>query len=361
MNHLVIPMVALFCVSALLTYLLAGQVRRYALARGILDHPNARSSHQVPTPRGGGLAIVGVVLVGVVMLAVGGWVNLEFAVAFVVGGAVVAVVGWLDDRFSLPILTRATIHTAAAVWALGWLGGLPRLTIGTWVISLGLWGFPLGLVAMVWLINLYNFMDGIDGLAGMEAVAVALAAGVLALLSGDNALALVAWLVAGASLGFLGWNWPPAKIFMGDVGSAFLGYAFAVMAVAGESTGSLPVSVWCVLLAVFVADTTLTLVRRFLSGEKWYEAHRSHVYQLAVRAGCTHRQVTLSALGLNITMIVVAAMLWVRPALGQWLALGATIVLICCHVLLYRRYVTKISPRGSVARRGGQQRRRQAD
>ncbi|MCR4403008.1 MAG: glycosyltransferase family 4 protein [Firmicutes bacterium] len=312
----------------LAAYGLTGVVRRYALRRGILDVPNARSSHVVATPRGGGLAIVVVFLGTVILLALRSIINGEVAAAICGGGLLVAGVGWLDDRRGLPATLRAGAHVIAASWALYWLGGLPSLNLGVTRLSLGSVGFVLGVVGIVWFVNLYNFMDGIDGLAGTEAITVA---GTAALLIGGMrvgllpnpgmtrtapgaaSIALVSTLLVPASAGFLVWNWPPARIFMGDVGSGFLGFTFGVLAVASENSGALPLLVWVLLLGVFVVDATATLLRRIWRRERWTEAHRTHAYQLAVQAGHTHKQVTVAVLGINIALAAAAAAACVWP------------------------------------------------
>lgn len=307
---------------------LTGAACRYTLRRGIVDVPNARSSHVVATPRGGGLAIVVVFLAFIILLALRGIISGEVAAAICGGGLLVAGVGWLDDQHGLPAALRAVAQALAASWALYWLGGLPSLNLGVTRLPLGSVGFVLGVVGIVWFVNLYNFMDGIDGLAGTEAITVA---GTAALLIGGTrvgllpnpgmteaapgaaSIALVSSLLVPASAGFLVWNWPPARIFMGDVGSGFLGFTFGVLAVASENSGALPLLVWVLLLGVFVVDATATLLRRIWRRERWTEAHRTHAYQLAVQAGHTHKQVTLAVLGVNIMLGAAATVACVWP------------------------------------------------
>ena len=281
-------------------------VRRYALARAILDVPNERSSHRVPTPRGGGLAIVTAVLAGIAAAAVLGWVPVQFAVAALGGGGAVAWVGWLDDRRRLSPWTRLVVQVGAAVWALAWTGVPDTLTFGRATLQLGLAGPVLALLWVVWLTNLFNFMDGIDGIAAAEAVAVGTIGGALLLSGGRTSLALVALLLAGSALGFLYWNWSPATIFMGDVGSGFLGFLFAILAVQSEQAGAVPLWAWGMLLGTFVFDATLTLVRRIIAGEVWHAAHRSHAYQRAVAAGRSHAVVSGAALALTAGLGVLA-------------------------------------------------------
>lgn len=209
---------------------------------------------------------------------------------------------------SLSVSFRACVHVVAALWALGWLGGLPALELGFTSVHLGWFGWPVGVLATVWLINLYNFMDGIDGLAGGQAVVASLGGGALLYAAGLTAMSELTWTLAAVVVGFLVWNWAPAKIFMGDVASAFLGYIFAVLAISSEAQGGPPILIWSLLLGVFIVDATATLLRRIRQGEQWHEAHRSHAYQLATQMGYSHGQVTSSAMGI---MACLAALAWV--------------------------------------------------
>ena len=186
------------------------------------------------------------------------------------------------------------------------MGGFPSLNLGFITLPLGILGFPLALVAGVWLINLYNFMDGIDGLAAGEAIIVSIAGGLIMMRVEGSSLFYLLFILAGLVGGFLVWNWSPAKVFMGDVGSAFLGYIFAVFAFAGERSGSAPSMIWAVLLSVFVVDATLTLFKRIKERKNLAEAHRDHLYQKAVISGMSHRAVTAFVLLISIVASSVA-------------------------------------------------------
>lgn len=282
------------------SWILTGAVRRYTLARSLMDVPNHRSSHTVPTPRGGGIAIAATTLIGVLALCAAGIVPVQLGWAMGGGGLAIAVVGWLDDLHEISASVRAIIHVAAAAWAVLWLGGLPSLDLGWTSVSLGLVGTGLAIVGIAWLINLYNFMDGIDGLAGTEAATIGVTGFTVLLWLGHGGLAMLGLLIAAASAGFLLWNWAPAKIFMGDVGSGFLGFAFGVLALASERAGALPLLAWMILLGAFVFDATITLIRRIVRGESWHEAHRTHAYQRLVQAGWSHSAVVLGFIVLNI-------------------------------------------------------------
>ncbi len=299
--------VLVFAISVVLT----ASLRGYALAHSVLDVPNDRSSHSAPTPRGGGIAIVIAFLLGVLIVWAGGAIPASPAIALLGSGGIVALVGFLDDHGHIAARWRLLAHFSAAGWALFWMGGAPPLDIPGGAIDLGWLGIALCAVYLVWLLNLYNFMDGIDGIAGVEAVTVSVCAGVLGLWAlpastvAIGPIALVAFLLAAAALGFLVWNFPPAKIFMGDAGSGFLGLTLGVLSLL--SAWQAPVLFWCwtILLGVFVVDATITLLRRLIRRKTLYEAHRSHAYQFASRKLGTHKPATVVVALINI--------LWLFP------------------------------------------------
>lgn len=319
------------------SWILTGQIRRFALANAILDMPNARSSHAVPTPRGGGVAIVLLVLGGTLLAAPMGVLSYDVAAAFIGGGGLVALIGWLDDRRGVHAAVRAVVHCVAAGWAVFLVGGLPSFSTGAEHVYLGPIGGLLAVLGIVWATNLYNFMDGIDGIAGGQALCAGVFGGALLLLSASPGLASVAFLVAAATAGFLAWNWAPAKIFMGDVGSGFLGFCFGTLAVASENGGGVPLLVWVLLLGVFVVDATVTLLRRTLAGEVPYAAHRDHAYQRAVRSGMSHARVSGWVVLLNLGLGVLSVVAWWRPALLLPLFTGAMLLLLVPYVMVERR------------------------
>jgi Fuc2NAc and GlcNAc transferase len=312
-----------------------GRLLSYAVSRDMIDRPGRRSSHTRPTPRGGGLAAALAWTAGLVLIGLIWGLAWEKVVGLVGGSLLVMTAGWLEDRRGLPPLIRLAFHLAAAIWFLGWLGGWPVVVVGPWRWEWGLWGWVAGALWIVWFVNLFNFMDGIDGLAGMEVVFAAGAAGLMLGAGGHLPLALAALSLAAAALGFLFWNFPPAKIFMGDVGSYTFGFGLAAMCLAGDVAGGLPFWVSVILLFVFVADATYTLIRRMARGESFFKAHRSHFYQRAVQTGLTHAQVDFMVTGLNVVLIVLAlGGLW-SPRLF-WVWIGAAVVLVCLGAMFVR-------------------------
>ncbi len=303
----IIALIIVFFLSFGLTYL----VRQFALKKNIIDTPNERSSHSVPTPRGGGLAIVVSFYAGLILIFWSG--HLETSVFYGLLGLVsLAVIGFIDDHGHIPARYRLLVHFGAAVWACYWLGIIPWGEDGLHIYIL--WG--ISLFYLVWLLNLYNFMDGIDGIATVEAITVAASATLLLFLDGADAHLYPMLVLVAALLGFLWWNWPPAKIFMGDVGSAFIGILIGAFSLITANNGSLDFSIWLILLAVFITDATYTLLIRLFRGEKVYEAHRSHAYQYLSRQ-YGHKFVTTGVLLINLLWLLPLA--WLGHHYSQWL------------------------------------------
>ncbi|HEX9486015.1 MAG TPA: glycosyltransferase family 4 protein [Gemmatimonadales bacterium] len=330
-------MIAILACAVIASWIGTGLVRRYALRHNVIDIPNARSSHEVATPTGGGASIAVTLLVGIALAGALRWIPRPLALALTGGGAAVAAVGWLDDRIGLRARTRLAVHFLAAAWAVLWIHGVSSLNLGVGRLALGPAGEVLAVLGIMWAINLYNFMDGIDGLAAAEAVTVGVMGGLIALAQGERALAVVAVLTAASCGGFLMQNWPPARIFMGDVGSGLLGFAFGTIAVASERT-AVPLLAWVILLGVFVFDATVTLMRRLRRRHRLYDAHRHHAYQRALRTGLSHRGVTSRILVINLALGILAWLGTSHPVVLP-LAVGiATALLLAAYYAVERCY-----------------------
>jgi Fuc2NAc and GlcNAc transferase len=293
-----------------------GVVRRRALENQVLDIPNARSSHATPTPRGGGLAVAVGYLVAVALLFSAGLLAARVAAALIGGGALIASVGYADDRHALPARTRFTVHALAAALVVALIGGLDDGSMRIFGLHGPVAGGAIAFLAIAWMTNLFNFMDGIDGIAASEAVFIASASAFIGWRhGGDPGLVIALLALAAASLGFLLWNWPPARIFMGDVGSAFLGFSLAALSIAMCARDALPIEVFVILGGVFIVDATVTLLRRLFRRDRWYEAHRSHAYQQLARRWKAHRPVTLTVILIDVA--------WLLPwayAASEWVA-----------------------------------------
>ncbi|MEQ7919208.1 glycosyltransferase family 4 protein [Xanthomonas sp. WHRI 1810A] len=291
-------------VIAILSLLLTAALRRYALHRSIIDIPNARSSHSVPTPRGGGVAIVIAFLLALVLIGI---LNVEpwpILTAYLGAGTLIAVIGFMDDHGHIAARWRLLGHFFAAAWALFWLGGLAPLTVMGVSFNLGWVGGVLAAFYLVWMLNLYNFMDGIDGIASVEAICSCLVLALIYWVEGQGNLIWTPLLLAMAVAGFLVWNFPPAKIFMGDAGSGFLGIILGCLSIQAGWANSDYFFAWLIMLGVFVVDATFTLIRRLVRGDKVYEAHRSHAYQFASRAVGSHKPVTVAVILINLIWLL---------------------------------------------------------
>ncbi|QPK61832.1 glycosyltransferase family 4 protein [Methylomonas sp. LL1] len=294
-----------FAVVLLVSILLTGVIRSYALSRKVLDIPNQRSSHTVPTPRGGGLAIVLAFMAALLMLFFTSRIDV-IELAALSSGLLVAGIGFCDDHGHVAARWRFLTHVLAALMALIFLQGLPLLLLPTpidgflnrRIVDLAWLGYPLGVLFLVWLLNLFNFMDGTDGIAASESLFVSLAlAGYLFYL--DQGLFRISISLAAASLGFLCWNWPKARIFMGDVGSGFLGLLLGLLILMAARQAAVLLYCGLILFGIFVVDATYTLLYRFLSGQKWYDAHCSHTYQQAAKQ-YGHLKVLLASWAINL-------------------------------------------------------------
>ncbi len=293
---------------------LTALARRYAVSTHLLDHPNERSSHSVPTPRGGGVAIVLSCLVLTVVLAALGWIEPRLLFATLGAGALVAALGFMDDRSSLPARWRFLGHAVAAAWVVCWLERIPQVPVFGLLVNLHFIGPLIAGFYIVWMVNLFNFMDGIDGIASVEAITSALGGALVWWLAGSGTGWMLALLFACCVAGFLLWNFPPARIFMGDAGSGFLGLMVALLSLWCGQWAPHLFWAWFILIGCFMVDGTTTLVRRVRRGDKFNQAHRSHAYQYAARQFGGHRPVTLAVGAINLLWLLPIA---VAVALGR--------------------------------------------
>ncbi|MCD4705016.1 glycosyltransferase family 4 protein [bacterium] len=280
-----------FC-SFLLTYL----IRRIAYKHKFVDIPNERSLHHVPTPTGGGLAIVITWYIGISILFFLKMIDgaLYFAL---LSGILLAIVSLIDDFVDLKPSVRLLFHFITAIIAFVFLKGLRPFIIPGVDMDYFFLIYPIAIVGMVWFINLFNFMDGVDGFASLEALIISL---VLFILSSD----IINILLIACILGFLYWNWPKAKIFMGDVGSTQLGFILIVLGIHFHNTLQFSILNWIMLSSPFWFDATFTLYRRWRNGEKLSQAHRKHTYQRIVQSGFSHQKVNFYLIGINALVVL---------------------------------------------------------
>ena len=283
----------LFLISFLLTYF----IKNYMIKKSLVAVVNERSSHTVPTPHGGGIALAITWFIGLMYLYFIGEIssNLFYALLF---GAVISIVSFFDDIYELSPKIRLIAQAIVAIGGLYFLGGFETLTFGIFDIQNPIFTNIFAFFMIIWFINLYNFLDGINGYAGSEAVFLSLAG--FTLFSGNHFLVL-----AVAVLGFLYWNWNKAKIFMGDVGSTLLGYNIAIFTIYYANEESTNFWIWIILFGVYWFDATLTLIRRKLNKEKLSLAHKKHAYQRLTQSGWSHYKVTNYSIGLNMILFFI--------------------------------------------------------
>lgn len=321
-------------------YLAVEAVRRHALRRGMLDVPVARSSHRAPTPRGGGVVIAAATLLAPLVVSV--WTGTRPSgpvVAWMAGGTAIALVGWRDDVRALSSATRLAVQLGAAALVLVAAGPWRELELPVvGPVWLGWAGIPLAVLWIVGMTNAYNFMDGIDGIAAGQAVVAGLAWAAIGRMSDAPQVAAVGWAAAFTSAAFLLHNWSPARIFMGDVGSAFLGFTFAALplvlaAGGGTAEGARLPAAAAAVVWPFLLDASATFVRRALRGEHVFEGHRRHLYQRLVIAGASHRQVA-TLYGCLAVVGAILALEWLRARPGAGTLLLTVTVTLFAGLLL---------------------------
>jgi Fuc2NAc and GlcNAc transferase len=311
--------------SGILSFFSCIKVLALAEKSGMIAHPGERQSHAIATPTGGGLGLVFSIIVTTLclqlILPLPGfwWQNM------LPGILLLAIVGWRDDKLPVSSLARLLVQLAASFWLLGFGWSQFSLT--------GVALFICMIVAIVWLMNLYNFMDGSNGMAGFQGVFTGLMLAVLFQIDGQYEMALIALAVAAACGGFLPLNFPRARVFMGDVASVPLGFIFASLAVYGIQTGSFSLPVFILIMSVFLVDATLTLLARALSGERWYTAHARHVYQRLIAQGWSHSQVLVVYQAINVILVLPAIVLANTYPLYAMVTVGLTLLLLgtCWH------------------------------
>jgi Fuc2NAc and GlcNAc transferase len=296
---------------------------RFASKYGPFAAPNFRSLHLKPTPRGAGLAVAVASLLVLTWLYAGHELTSAQFCVYVIGGCVVTIMGMADDRMDISARYRMPFQFLTAGWICYWLRGLAPIDLGFAVIDLGYFGHVALFVGLIWFYNLYNFIDGIDGMAPSATIFICAAMGALLFFKQAPVLGLILTLLGVSSAGFLVFNWPPARMFLGDTGSSFMGYILSAVFVESLSQNAASIWSWLIVGGFYFADTTLTTVVRLLKVPGWYRPHRSHAYQNLARVWNSHRKVVLLVVAINL--------LWVLPLLllslkyETW-AMGLTIL-----------------------------------
>lgn len=281
---------------------------RFALVHGPIAVPNHRSLHQEPIPKGAGVAVALASLICLGALAVSGRLDWRSVNLFVVGGFAVTLAGVADDRLDIPPRFRLVVQLVSIGWICAWLGGVPPLYFGATSFRLGLLGLALLVAACTWFFNLYNFVDGTDGMAGSATAFIGGTMSVVMVVARQYDLAAVLAVVAAASIGFLCFNWPPARIFMGEAGTAFISYIFVAVILVSLSREAVSLWIWLIVFAFYFSDTTVTTMIRAFTVPRFYRGHRSHAYQNLARKWESHLRI--------LTLVLAIDLLWVAPAVA---------------------------------------------
>ena len=306
--------IILLIISFSLTYF----IKNYYIKHALLEEINERSSHTVPTPHGGGIAIILVWFSGLFYLHFTNGIDSSLFYALLVG-IIISVVSFFDDLYELSPKLRLIAQAIVAFGGLYFLGGFEQLNLFFFTLENQILTNIFAFFMIIWFINLYNFLDGIDGYAGSEALFLSIAAFIL--FGGAHFLVL-----AVAVLGFLVWNWHRAKIFMGDVGSTLLGYNVAIFTIYYANQVSTNFWIWIILFGLFWFDATLTLFRRYKNKEKLSQAHKKHAYQRLVQSGLSHDKVVLFSLGVNAMLFI---MVYFAPSVFIALPLSLIVMYGC--------------------------------
>lgn len=340
MNNMTLYIISLSSIFIFIaSYLLVAGIRSWADRKRILDVPNERSSHDRPIPRGGGISIVSLTMGGIWLFYVidPALYTIDMMVIFTIGAIIIAGISLLDDLYSIRNGIRFIVHGIAAtgiIWKIGFFYELPIPFFGNMYLEYA--GIILTFLFIVGLTNAYNFMDGIDGIAGIQAIIAGIGWAVVGYIYSVHFILILALLIAASSAGFLFHNWHPAKIFMGDVGSAFLGFTFAAITMIAVKHDPLLLYAGILLLWPFIFDTVYTFLRRILHKENIFEAHRSHLYQRLVIAGWGHCSVT-------ILYGILACSAWIPIGLMLWKIQIGYLLIFTIPVLLFIFLVTVTS------------------
>ena len=291
-------LVSTYFVFFLLSFLLTYIIKNYAIKNSLVAKVNERSSHRIPIPHGGGIAIAITWFTGLVYLFIQNQIDNSLFYALM-AGTIISVVSYLDDLYELSARIRLFTQAFVAIVGLYLLGGFENLDLFFFTIKNPLFTNIIAFFMIIWFINLYNFLDGIDGYAGSEAIFLALSGYVF--FGGSHFLVLTM-----SILGFLVWNWHTAKIFMGDVGSTLLGYNIAIFTLYYANQDASNFWVWIILFGLFWFDATFTLYRRYRNGEKLSKAHKNHAYQRLHQSGWRHDKIVLFSILVNLILFGIA-------------------------------------------------------
>lgn len=322
----------------LLSYVSVGFFRSYAIKKKLFDLPNQRSSHATPTPRGGGIVFPVLWIVFLIVLYFFGFIKASYLYLFLPPVFLISFISFIDDKYQLAARWRFLAQLSAVIYSLVIIGGFP--TFNLWIVTIhwAWFGYIFMALALLWSTNLYNFMDGIDGIAAIEALFVFGVGGYFVWRAGGVDLAYIIWGMVSMVVGFLIWNKPPAKIFMGDVGSTVLGFLVVLFGLVGEVWYGVPFLLWVILYGVFLFDATVTLFRRIKHGDVWYQAHRLHAYQRLQLQQWSHGKILVGVIVINVVLAALAVLAFYFPQYMLILLIMAIIMLSISYIFVEKSH-----------------------
>ena len=328
----------LIILNFILSWMLLKWCYYFLLKNNIFDHPNQRSLHSIPKVRGGGIAILLCYEIFIFIFYLLGYLYWNFLIAQLAGGIILGMVGWIDDRNHVPVIVRFTCHFISAIILLflfNWVSSIKILGAEYYIYFFGNIVFVF---YAVWMINLFNFMDGIDGIAVSELIVPSVFIAIVFGINNHYELSLISVIIIASSIFFYKYNWPPSKMFMGDVFSGFIGFYFASITLYINNVLKMSVLIVPVLLSVFIYDATITLVRRILKKEKIWQPHSTHYYQkFAKKYG--HKKVTVSVIVINIILFVPAYLIFIKPEFDLYIAFFTYLILFLSEFLLELKFL----------------------
>jgi len=322
-------LILIFLITVSVAWFAVKQLIVTLMNRNIVDTPNERTLHQGLIPRGGGLVIIALLMIAIIVVGIISGRYTMFS-ALLISVLAWGSLSWWDDQFDLSPKRRWLVQCVFAILCVFAFGVVDAIQLSTELkIVIPLLGVALSVIGFLWLTNLYNFMDGMDGLAASQTI---IASGTLSFWFwqyGDQSLAIVCLVLAAASYGFLLWNWAPAKIFMGDVGSVSIGAFLATLLLIAVSRYDMPVISFILLLGVFIGDATITILCRLFKGEKIWLPHRSHYYQRLANHGFSHNKIVIGL----ILLMSISSLIATITLLDRDTIMTATIIEILILVL----------------------------
>lgn len=331
-------LVLLIAFNVCFSYLFLAQTYNLLQKFNIFDHPNHRSLHSIPKLRGGGIAILLSYEIFVFICYILKYLSFELFMSQIIGGMLLGMVGWIDDRKHVPVIIRFACHFLSAISLLYLFNWLPVIKILGDQFFIYFFGTIIFCIYSVWMINLFNFMDGIDGIAVSELIVPSVFIAIVFGINNHYELSLISVVIIASSILFYKYNWPPSKMFMGDVFSGFIGFYFASITLYINNVIKMSVLIVPVLLSVFIYDATITLVRRLLKKEKIWQPHSTHYYQkFAKKYG--HKKVTVLVIIINIILFVPAYLIFMKPEYDLYIAIITFFLVFLSEFLLELKFL----------------------